>query len=180
MQACLAGAAVFVVVGLVLLAVSAAAAGRSRRLAEDAARRRAAMEASASPLTDARLILLAVQIAQTIGFRRILPLLALGGAAFAVATRSRAGADGVDAKTTRAPRSDYMTPTSARIEKDHEKGPEAARGVVTPAGAVGPSRQSPDQKQAGQNRGRPHDLAARSRKAFSAAKPRPFRISFAR
>ena len=102
-QACLAGAAVFVVVGLVLLAVSAAAAGRSRRLAEDAARRRAAMEASASPLTDPRLILLAVQIAQTIGFRRILPLLALGGAAFAVATRSRAARRGGREDDTRAP-----------------------------------------------------------------------------
>ena len=99
-HACLAGAAFFSVVALVFLAVHAAIAQRQRRVAARMAAR-AAME-TPSPLTDPRLLLVAAQIVQAIGFRRLLPLVALGGFAFAVAQRreKRGGRD----SDARAPR----------------------------------------------------------------------------
>jgi hypothetical protein len=84
--ACLVGAAVFVAAALVLLAAYVILAARSRR--EE--RVRAPVEArSSSPLADPRLVLLAVQIVQTIGVKRLVPLLALGAAAFALASGTK-------------------------------------------------------------------------------------------
>ncbi|HTR12924.1 MAG TPA: hypothetical protein VMI72_06615 [Roseiarcus sp.] len=89
--ACLVGAGVFFFATVCLLALYAALAARRRRIAEqEAARARAAAEA-ASPLADPRLILVGLQIVQAIGVRRLIPLLALGAAAFSLAARSGDG-----------------------------------------------------------------------------------------
>ena len=81
-DACLVGAAVFLAATLILLATYAILAGRRRQQANA----RAALEQPPSPLADPRLILLGLQIVQAIGIKRILPLLAIGGAAFAIAS----------------------------------------------------------------------------------------------
>ena len=99
--ACLAGAAFFLAVTLVLLAVYAAISSRRRR-------KIAAMEAHAaqetpSPLADPRLILVALQIIQAVGLRRMLPIVALGGAAFALAARRGSGRRRGRARDERAP-----------------------------------------------------------------------------
>ncbi len=89
--ACLIGAAVFLVATLILVAVYAALAARRRR--EELAR--AADARSSSALADPRLVLLGLQIVQAVGVKRLLPILALGAAAFALgsgAMRARAGA----------------------------------------------------------------------------------------
>lgn len=80
-DACLAGAGVFLVATLILLAAYAALAATRRRQE----RERAAAEArSSSALGDPRFVLLGIQIAQAVGLRRLLPILALGAAAFAL------------------------------------------------------------------------------------------------
>jgi hypothetical protein len=85
-DACLVGATVFVAAALVLLAAYVILAARRRRQE----RARASVEArSSSALADPRLVLLAVQIVQTIGVRRLIPLLALGAAAFAIASGAK-------------------------------------------------------------------------------------------
>jgi len=83
--ACLAGAALFLV---------AAAALAATRGAIEARRRRAAAEAPPPAAPDPRLILLGVEIARAIGVKRLLPILAIGGAAFALASRAPAGRRG--------------------------------------------------------------------------------------
>ena len=84
--ACLAGAAFFLLVALVLLIVHSVAPARRRRTSE---RMRAPSESEPpSLISDPRLILAALQVVQAVGLRRLLPLVALGGAAFALASRS--------------------------------------------------------------------------------------------
>jgi hypothetical protein len=83
--ACLMGFGVFLFGTLILLAVYAAFSVRHRRLE----RERAAADAASSPLADPRLVALGLQVAQTVGLRRILPILALGGAAFFLASGAR-------------------------------------------------------------------------------------------
>lgn len=87
-DACLIGAAVFIGATLVLLAVYLILAARRQRQE----RPRSAVGApSSSPLADPRLVLLAVQIVQAIGVRRLFPLLALGAAGFALASGVKRG-----------------------------------------------------------------------------------------
>jgi MFS family permease len=95
--ACLVGAGVFLAATLALLAAYATFAASRRR---EASARAAAEAQSLSPLVDPRLILLGLQIAQAIGIKRLLPILAVGAAAFALARpmakRRRAEALGVE------------------------------------------------------------------------------------
>ncbi len=83
-DACLAGAGVFLVATLALLGAYAIYVARRRREVQA----RAALEPPAlSALADPRVILAGLQIVQVIGFKRLLPILAIGGAAFALASR---------------------------------------------------------------------------------------------
>ena len=87
-DACLAGAGVFLVATLALLGTYAIYVARHRRNA----RARAALEPPPmSALADPRVILAGLQIVQAIGFKRLLPILAIGGAAFALASRPASG-----------------------------------------------------------------------------------------
>ena len=79
-SACVGAAGVFLVLAVVLGAIQAAMAARRRREA-----RQAAANASLAALSDPRAILIGLQVAQAVGFKRLLPLLAIAGAAFAVA-----------------------------------------------------------------------------------------------
>ena len=90
--ACLIAAGVFVVAMLVfLVGYGAVAAARRRKERE----RAAADTRSQSPLADPKLVMLGLQIAQAVGVRRLLPILALGVAAFALsAGRRQARGDG--------------------------------------------------------------------------------------
>ena len=82
-DACLAGAVVFLVATMALLGTYAIHVARRRRNAQA----RAALEPPArSPLADPRLILVGLQIVQAIGFGRLLPIFAIAGAAFALAS----------------------------------------------------------------------------------------------
>lgn len=83
--ACLMGFGVFLFGTLTLLAFYAILSVRHRRLE----RERAAADAASLPLADPRLVALGLQVAQTVGLRRILPILALGGAAFLLASGAR-------------------------------------------------------------------------------------------
>jgi len=83
-DACLAGAGVFLVATMALLGTYAIYVARRRRDAQV----RAALEPPPfSALADLRVILGGLQIVQAIGFKRLLPILAIGGAAFALASR---------------------------------------------------------------------------------------------
>jgi hypothetical protein len=94
-DACLAGAAAFLAVTAVLLVVYAGVAARSQR--EARLRAMAEPSSSPSPLADPRLILVGLQVAQAVGFKRLLPILAVGGAAFLLARRPDAGSHGARA-----------------------------------------------------------------------------------
>ena len=85
-DACLVGAAVFLVATLILLAAYAALAARRRR--EELARATADTRPS-SALADPRLVLLGLQIVQAVGVKRLLPIAALGAAAFALGSSAR-------------------------------------------------------------------------------------------
>ena len=85
-DACLAGAGVFLAAALALLGAYAIYVARRRRNA----RPRAALEPpAASPLADPRLILAGLQIVQAIGFKRLLPIAAIAGAAIVLVSRPR-------------------------------------------------------------------------------------------
>jgi len=98
-DACLAGAAAFLAATVIMLVVYAGVAASSRQEA------RAIAEPSSppSPLADPRLILVGLQVAQAIGFKRLLPILAVGGAAFLLARRP-------DADSRRARAHGYEAP----------------------------------------------------------------------
>ena len=82
--ACLAGAGVFLVATMALLGTYSIYVVRRRRNAQA----RAALEPPPlSTLADPRVILVGLQIVQAIGFKRLLPIFAIGGAAFALASR---------------------------------------------------------------------------------------------
>jgi ABC-type dipeptide/oligopeptide/nickel transport system permease component len=86
--ACLIATGVFLAAALIFLAGYAILAARRRRKE----RERAAAEArSLSALADPRLVLLAFRVVQAVGVRRLIPLLAVGGAAFALASWARPG-----------------------------------------------------------------------------------------
>src|SRR5208282_2062188 len=82
-DACLAGAGVFLVATMALLGTYAIYVARRRRDAQV----RALEPPPFSALADLRVILGGLQIVQAIGFKRLLPILAIGGAAFALASR---------------------------------------------------------------------------------------------
>lgn len=88
-EASLACAGLFVVLTAILAIAYAVTTARHRR--EEEARRAAAATSSALALADPRIILLALQVVQAIGLRRLMPLLAVGGAGLALASRSGAG-----------------------------------------------------------------------------------------
>jgi hypothetical protein len=85
-EACLAGAAVFLGATAILLVVYITVSDSRRR--RESLRRAAAPETPA-PLADPRLILVGLQIAQAIGIKRLLPILAIGGAAFLFVAASK-------------------------------------------------------------------------------------------
>lgn len=82
-DACLVGAAVFLAATLVLLAVYTFAASRRRKRISQPT-----PEPQLGALADPRVVLLGLQIVKAVGIRRLVPLLALGGAAFALAAAS--------------------------------------------------------------------------------------------
>jgi hypothetical protein len=91
MEACLAGAAVF----LVLTLITALSYVLVKREARREAAKRAAAEKSAlaTALSDPAMLGIALQVARTIGVRRLIPLLAIAGVALGVsAHRRREGA----------------------------------------------------------------------------------------
>ena len=92
-DACLVGAAVFLAATLVLLAVYAMSVA-SRR-----ASRASPEPQPAGPPVDPRLVLIGLQLVQAVGIRRLLPILAVGGAAlaFAAAASGRRRGGGSDA-----------------------------------------------------------------------------------
>ncbi|PDT75284.1 hypothetical protein [Bradyrhizobium sp. C9] len=89
-EACLSGAAVFLVVTLIAVGVYTARKREMRRRAEEAAK--AAKSAAATMLTDPALIATGLQIVRAIGVKRLIPILAVGGIALGLmASRSVAG-----------------------------------------------------------------------------------------
>jgi hypothetical protein len=100
-DACLAGAAAFLAATVVLLVAYAGVAASSRQ--EARLRAMAEPPSSPSPLADPRLILVGLQVAQAIGFKRLLPILAVGGAAFLLARRPDAGSRRARARGYEAP-----------------------------------------------------------------------------
>ena len=86
--ACLAGAALFLVLALVVLAIH----GEQKRRAE-ARRREAAKRASQSILTDPALLATGLQLARVVGIKRLLPVIALGGLALGLMASRRDNAD---------------------------------------------------------------------------------------
>ncbi len=100
-DACLAGAAAFLAATVVLLVAYAGVAANSKQEAQ--LRAMAEPSSSPSPLADPRLILVGLQVAQAIGLKRLLPLLAVGGAAFLLARRPDAGSRRAAARGDEAP-----------------------------------------------------------------------------
>ncbi len=90
-DACLAGAAVFFVLTLITALAYVLYAQEMRREREAAEAEKSAIAAA---LSDPAMITVALQVARTIGFRRLVPLLAIAGVAFGLsANRRREGAD---------------------------------------------------------------------------------------
>ena len=100
-DACLAGAAAFLAATVVLLVIYAGVVDNSRQ--EARLREMAEPSSSPSPLADPRLILVGLQVAQAIGLKRVLPILAVGGAAFVLARRPDALSRRVRARGDEAP-----------------------------------------------------------------------------
>jgi hypothetical protein len=86
-QACLAGAAVFLVAALVVIAIYALQKHRAELRAAERAK-----SAAHSLLADPAMIATGMQIVRAVGVKRLLPLLAVGGLALGLmAGRSHAG-----------------------------------------------------------------------------------------
>jgi hypothetical protein len=94
-QACLAGAAMFFVV--TLIAVAAYVAGRNQAKARAAA---AAKSATGSLLADPMLMAAAMQVIRTVGIKRLVPILAVGGLALGLLASRRSSADDDDTPET--------------------------------------------------------------------------------
>lgn len=82
--ACLAGAGLFLVAALVVLAIH----GEQKRRAE-VRRKEAAKRASQSILSDPALLATGLQLARVIGIKRLLPVIALGGLALGLMAARR-------------------------------------------------------------------------------------------
>lgn len=88
-EACLSGAAVFLVVTLIVIVVYTVRKREMQRRAEKAAK--AAKSAAATMLANPALIATGLQIARAIGGKRLIPILAVGGLALGLmASRSAA------------------------------------------------------------------------------------------
>jgi hypothetical protein len=88
-QACLAGAGVFLVLTLVAAGCYMA---RKRRLKARAAANANAKSALHSALADPMLVTAGIQIVRAIGIKRLVPMLAIGGVALGLIAASRRGA----------------------------------------------------------------------------------------
>jgi hypothetical protein len=83
--ACLTGAAIFFVVALIAAAIYMAGKRRARLRAEKAAK-----SAVHSALADPMLITAGIQIIRTIGIKKLIPIIAIGGAVLGLFAASRA------------------------------------------------------------------------------------------
>ena len=91
-EACLSGAAVFLIVTLISALAYVLYMRETRRGAAEAEK-----SAIAAALSDPAMIAVAVQVARAVGIKRLLPLLAIAGVAFGLsAHRRRDGADQTD------------------------------------------------------------------------------------
>lgn len=91
-EACLAGAAVFFVLTLITALAYVLYKRETRRAAAEAEE-----SAFAAALSDPAMITVAFQVARTIGFKRLVPLLAIAGVAVGLsASRRREGASHTD------------------------------------------------------------------------------------
>src|ERR1700759_1957273 len=87
-QACLAGAAIFFVVTLIVAAIYRAARKRKARVVENT---KSAMQ---SALADPMLVATGIQLVRAIGIKRLVPILAIGGLALGIlASRGNATED---------------------------------------------------------------------------------------
>lgn len=86
-EACLAGAAVFLVLTLITALSYVLIKREARREAAEAAA--AEKSALASALSDPAMIAIALQVARTVGFRRLVPLLAIAGVALGLSANRR-------------------------------------------------------------------------------------------
>jgi hypothetical protein len=87
-QACLACAGIFFVLALIAAAVYAARKRAMKARAEEMAR-----AARQSMLTDPTVLMTGLQIARTLGMRRVLPILAIGGLALGLMASRGAATD---------------------------------------------------------------------------------------
>ncbi|GKQ51753.1 hypothetical protein [Bradyrhizobium sp. Ce-3] len=92
-EACLSGAAVFLVVTLIAVGVYTARKREMQRRAEKAAK--AAKSAAASMFADPALIATGLQIVRAVGVKRLVPILVVGGLALGLMA-SRGAASGGD------------------------------------------------------------------------------------
>jgi hypothetical protein len=98
-EACLTIAGIFIVVAAIFAQVYAVKQRRLRERAAAAARA-AARAAANAPLIDPMMIATGIQIARTLGLKKLIPLLALAGVAVGyMANRSAAPADDEDEET---------------------------------------------------------------------------------
>ncbi|ERF84093.1 hypothetical protein JQ559_28770 [Bradyrhizobium viridifuturi] len=94
-EACLAGAALFLVVTLIVVAVYVAHKREMQRRAEKAAK--AAKSAAATMFADPALIATGLQIVRAVGVKRLIPILVVGGLALGLMA-SRSAASGAEAE----------------------------------------------------------------------------------
>jgi len=96
-EACLVIAGVFIVIAAIFAGVYSAKKRSARQRAAEAARR-AAKAAASSPLIDPMMLATGMQIARAVGFKRLVPLLALAGVVVGyVANRNNVAGDDDDA-----------------------------------------------------------------------------------
>jgi hypothetical protein len=91
-EACLAIAAIFIVIAAIFAQVYAAKKKRARERAAAAARA-AAKAAANAPLIDPMMMATGIQIARTLGLKKLAPLLALAGVAIGYMANRHSGDD---------------------------------------------------------------------------------------
>jgi hypothetical protein len=91
-EACLAIAAIFIVIAAIFAQVYAAKKKRARERAAAAARA-AAKAAANAPLIDPMMMATGIQIARTLGLKKLVPLLALAGVAIGYMANRHSGDD---------------------------------------------------------------------------------------
>ena len=123
-EACLAGAGVFLAATMALLGTYAIHAARRRR---DAEARAASEPPPLSALADPRVIMVGLQIVQAIGVKRLLPILAVAGAAFALASRPASKGDAAAPKPAGANRRQFRS-TGAAKAKSARQAREEGKG----------------------------------------------------